>query len=80
MPKIVMIWFLLITTLVLSWCVSQSEYDDLSYELEDTQDQLEELQSTIDDCNDNINNAKNYEWASYEEMEYALNSLTECDY
>lgn len=75
-----MIWFLLITTLVLSWCVSQSEYDDLSYELEDTQDQLEELQSTIDDCNDNINNAKNYEWASYEEMEYALNSLTECDY
>jgi cell division protein FtsL len=55
-----------------------SDLEHQNYELTKEVEDLQSLKGIIDDCNISIANAKQYEASSYEEMEDALNGLSEC--
>lgn len=56
-----------------------NEYDQAESDLDSYKTAFEEANTNIEECNGNIDAAKIYEGGSYEDMEYALNSLETVD-
>jgi len=71
------LWIIAIT---LAGCWEQDIIDELQNENYELQQEIENLKETIDGCNNYIFDAKQYVWESYEDMEYALDSLEEYTY
>lgn len=56
-----------------------NEYDQAEADLDAYKTAFEEANTNIEECNSKIESAKSYEGGSYEDMEYALNSLDTVD-
>lgn len=70
MKKVIMFSLLVLS---LSWCSNS-----LQTKIDNLEDYNFRLKQIISDCNDNIQEAKEYIWGEYEDMEYALDTLEEC--
>lgn len=73
MGKTGMFVLCVLVILMFSWCATQDQIDDLESEVNN-------LKEIIDSCNSNIEDAQSYARSTYDDMWYALDNLTSCEY
>lgn len=80
MKKTILLAGMLLFILILSGCGEKERISELENKNYEYQREISNLKNTIEDCNNNISDARSYIGESYEDMEYALDSLEDCEY